>query len=216
VRAVRVLTRLLTADVPGIMEGARVVRDGGLVAYPTDTVYGLGCDPFDHQAVLRLVGAKGRSLGGLPVLVHTFERAREIGNLDEVSLLLAQRFWPGPLTLVVPARVPLPPQVTGPSNTVGLRIPNRMETLELVRLCGGAIVGTSANITGHSPPKSAGEVQRDLEGRINLVLDGGPATLGIESTVVRVDNGEVVILRERAVSKKEISDALVVGPVLER
>jgi L-threonylcarbamoyladenylate synthase len=213
---VRVLTRLLTADLSGIMEGVRVLRAGGLVAYPTDTVYGVGCDPFNEQAVVRLVSAKERSFGELPVLVHSIERASEIGNLDKTSLRLAQRFWPGPLTLVVPARVPLPPQVTGPCNTVGLRIPNRTETLELVKRCGGAIVGTSANITGHSPPKSAEEVQRDLEGRIDLVLDGGPATLRIESTVVRMDNGELMILREKAVSKREISEALVARPVLER
>ena len=210
------MTRLLAADLPGVMEGARVLRDGGLVAYPTDTVYGLGCDPLDHQAVIRLVNAKERSFGELPVLVHTIERAREIGNIDKTSLRLAQRFWPGPLTLVVPARVLLPPQLVGPSNTVGLRIPNRAETLELVKRCGGAIVGTSANITGHSPPQSAEDVWRDLEGRIDIVLDGGPTTLRIESTVVRVDNSEVTVLREKAISKKEISDALVAGPVLVR
>ena len=212
----RVLTRLLTADLSGIMEGALVLRSGGLVAYPTDTVYGVGCDPFNEQAVVRLVSAKERSFGELPVLVHNIERAREIGNLDRTSLLLAQRFWPGPLTLVVPARVLLPPQLAGTSSTVGLRIPNCTETLELVKRCGGAIVGTSANITGHSPPQSAEDVWRDLEGRIDIVLDGGPTTLRIESTVVRVDNSEVTVLREKAVSKKEISDALVAGPVLVR
>lgn len=209
------LTRLLEANLPGIVEGARVVRKGGLVAYPTDTVYGLGCDPFNHLAVLWLVRAKERKLGELPVLVDSLERAREIGNIDKTSLRLAQRFWPGPMTLVVPAKALLPPQVTGPSNTVGLRIPNRTETLELIKHCGGAIVGTSANVTGHAPPKSAEEVLRALKGRVDIVLDGGPATLGAESTVVRLDNGEVMILREKAVSRKEIFNALAVGPVLE-
>lgn len=209
------LTRLLEANLPGIVEGARVVRKGGLVAYPTDTVYGLGCDPFNHQAVLRLVRAKERKSGELPVLVDNLERGREIGNIDKTSLRLAQRFWPGPMTLVVPAKALLPPQVTGPSNTVGLRIPNRTETLELIKHCGGAIVGTSANVTGDAPSKSAEEVLRALKGRVDIVLDGGPATLGAESTVVRLDNGEVMILREKAVSRKEIFNALAVGPVLE-
>lgn len=186
---------------------------GGLVAYPTDTVYGLGCDPFNHQAVLRLINAKKRTQGGLPVLVDALEKADEIGSLDTTALRLARRFWPGPLTLVVPVRADLPPQVRGPSNTVGLRIPKHVQALELIRRCHGAIIGTSANITGHSPPTSARELLIELRGRVDIVLDGGPATLGAESTVARVDTGNITILREKAVPREDIFSSIAVGPM---
>lgn len=203
---------MLETDPTGIMEAARVLRAGGLVAYPTDTVYGLGCDPFNHQAVLRLISAKERTQGGLPILVDTLERAEEIGSLDRTALRLARRFWPGALTLVVPVRANLPPQVRGPSNTVGLRIPKHTQALEFIKKCHGAIIGTSANITGHSPPTFARELLKELEGRVDLVLDGGPATLGTESTVARVDRGNITILRERAVPREEIFSTIAAGP----
>lgn len=207
------LTRLLKADHSGIEQAAQAMKNGALVAYPTDTVYGLGCDPFNTETVQRLITSKARTGGGLPLLVGSVEKALEIARMDNASLRLAERFWPGPLTLVVPAEILLPSHVTGPSNTVGLRVPNRWETLQLIKQFGGAIVGTSANLSGRAAAKSAKEVLETLAGRIDIVLDGGEASLGVESTVVRVEHGEIDVLREKAISSKEIFDTLGIEPV---
>ena len=206
------MTRLLKVSDGALDEAAAVIRGGGLVAFPTDTVYGLGCDPFNADVVLRLFKAKERAGGVFPVLVDTLEKAQEIGSLDEVADRLARKYWPGPLTIVVPAKVILPPQVTGSTNTVGLRIPCRKDTLDLITGSGGALVGTSANIAGNPSSKSAEEVLRGLDGRIDLILDGGPATLGIESTIVKVDYGRITILREKAIPREEIFNTLTPNP----
>ena len=206
------MTRILKIDASTIREAAEIIRKGGVVAYPTDTVYGLGCDPFNHEAVDRLFKAKERAGGALPVLVESLEEAMEIGQFDENATRLARRHWPGPLTLVVPVKVRLPPQVTGSSDTVGLRVPHRKETLDLIEQSGGALVGTSANIAGNPSSKSAEEVLKELENRIDIVLDGGPATLGMESTIVKIDNGQVSILREKAIPREEIFNTLRLRP----
>ncbi len=190
-----------------IEQAAATIRAGGLVAYPTDTVYGIGCDPFNEQSVLRLVRAKAREEAALPVLVDTLERATELAIFDKSALRLAKTYWPGPLTIVAPARAIFPPEVTGHTDTVGLRIPGRMDTLELIHKAGGAIIGTSANTTGQPASKTADEVLTSLGDRLDIVLDGGPSTLGIESTIVRVDKGGVSILRESAITQEEIVEA---------
>ncbi len=187
-----------------IQEAAAIVRSGGLVAYPTDTVYGVGCDPFNLKALEMLAIAKKRVKGEMPILVDTIQRAREMARFSQSATRLAERFWPGPLTVVAKAKVTLPSLLTGSSGFVGLRIPRHTETLDLIEKCGGSLIGTSANLSGNRPPVSAQEVLRELQGRIDLVLDGGPSVLGVESTVVRVDNDEVSLLREGAISRKEI------------
>ncbi len=182
-----------------ISRAAALIMKGGLVAYPTDTVYGLGCDPLNERAVQRLVRAKKRQQGRLPLLVDTFGKAEEIGWFDEVARELARKFWPGPLTIVVPSRTRLPESITGATDTVGLRMPAREDTIDLIRACAGAIVGTSANISGNSSPISAADVMRQLGGRVDLILDGGTSGSGIESSVVRVEGGRVSILRSKAI-----------------
>lgn len=194
-----------------IREAAQLISHGGLVAYPTDTVYGLGCDPFNGEAVLRLFKAKQRVSGALPILVGGYDTAAKIGRFDDVSEALARRFWPGPLTIVVAALATLPSQVTGSSDTVGLRAPARRETLKLIRESGGALVGTSANLSGNQSPRTAQEVLRSLGNRIDLVLDGGPASLGVESTVVKVEAGHVSILREKAIAGDQVLASLKTG-----
>ncbi len=187
-----------------IREAAELISHGGLVAYPTDTVYGLGCDPFNDEAVLRLFKAKNRVGGTVPLLVDSYDTALRIGKFDKVAEALALRFWPGPLTIVVPAVTRLPLQVTSSTRTVGLRAPANQETLKLIRESGGALVGTSANVTGNPSPRTAREVVRDLGSRIDLVLDGGPTTLGVESSIVEVEAGHVSILREKAIGRDQI------------
>ena len=202
------MTRLIGTSVDDIREAARLVLEGGLIAYPTDTVYGLGCNPFDADAVDRLVKAKERIKGSLPILVSSFSEAERIGEINDMSAALARRFWPGPLTLVVQTRNDLPAKVTDNSQLVGLRIPNHEATMRLILESGGAIVGTSANISGQRSLSTAQEVLRELGGRIDLVLDGGHTILSRESTVVRIVGDEIVLLREAAISWDDILKAL--------
>lgn len=177
-----------------------MIMGGELVAYPTDTVYALGCDPFNSFAVQRLLHAKERSENNLPILVESFEKADSIGVFDNTARLLAEEFWPGPLTIVVDSKKDLP----GSGGTVGLRIPARRDTIGLIMQTGGAIVGTSANISGNPAARSASDVMKQLDGRIALVLDGGQSESALESTVVRVGLGRVSILREKAISAEKI------------
>src|SRR3989442_293519 len=204
------MTRLIGTSLNDIREAARLVHEGGLIAYPTDTVYGLCCDPFNSDAVDRLVKAKERVKGSLPILVSSLAEAERIGEINEVAAALASKFWPGPLTLVVQMRSNLPANVTGDSQLVGLRIPNHETARTLIQESGGAIVGTSANISGYRSLSTAQEVFRELGGRIDLVLDGGPTALARESTVVKVIGDEIKVLREAGISRDDILKALAV------
>jgi len=202
------MTRLVGTSVGEIKEAAKLVQAGRLIAYPTDTVYGLGCNPFDVDAVERLVKAKARVKGSLPILVSLLKEAQRLGEMSGVAAELANRFWPGPLTLVVRARSNFPVKVTGDSLLVGLRIPNHETARRLIQESGGALIGTSANISGHPPLRTAEDVVRDLEGRVDIVMDGGPSLLGRESTVVRILADEITVLREGAISRDDILKAL--------
>jgi L-threonylcarbamoyladenylate synthase len=204
------MTRLVGMSGGDIKEAANLLLAGRLIAYPTDTVYGLGCNPFDADAVERLVKSKERAKGSLPILVSSLKEAERLGEISGVAAELANRFWPGPLTIVVRARCNFPVQVTGISGSVGLRIPNHEATRRLIQESGGALIGTSANISGHPPPRTAQEVAREFDGRIDLVLDGGPSLLGRESTVVKIFGDEITVLRDGALPRDEILKALTV------
>ena len=204
------MTRLVGVSGDDIMEAARLVLAGRLIAYPTDTVYGLGCNPFDVDAVERLVVAKERVKGSLPILVSSLKEAERLGEMGGAAAELANRFWPGPLTLVVRARSNFPARVTSDSQFVGLRMPHHETARRLIQESGGALVGTSANISGRPAPRTAQEVVRELEGRVDLVLDGGPSLLGRESTVVRILEAEITVLRDGALPRDDILKALTV------
>jgi L-threonylcarbamoyladenylate synthase len=203
--------KLIHTDDRGLEKAARLVLTGGVIAYPTDTVYGLGCDPFDTQAVERLVKIKERSRGALPILVNSMTVARRLADFDRTSLTLAGKFWPGPLTLVVPSHEKLPTLVTEGSPFVGLRIPKHEIALGLIGFCEGRIVGTSANISGRSPVQSANEVIMELGELVDAILDGGPAPTGKESTVAKVLGSGVEVLREGAIPRNDILKALRTG-----
>ena len=198
------MTRIVRTRVEDIKEAAKLVLEGGLVAYPTDTVYGLGCNPFDADAIDRLVKAKERVKGSLPILVSSLQDAERLGEISGSAWRLVNRFWPGPLTLVVRPRMNFPSYVTGDKLLVGLRIPNHDTARRLIDECGGALIGTSANISGRPSLRTAEEVVRELGDRVDLVVDGGPAPLGRESTVVRVLGDESTVLREGAISRDDI------------
>jgi L-threonylcarbamoyladenylate synthase len=186
-------------SVEGMAEAAKLVRNGGLLVYPTDTVYGLGCDPFDEAAVTRLFEAKWRNTKPVPVLCDSLRSAEGLGSLSGAGLRLARRFWPGALTIVVPVKRKLPFLVDQGSGEVGLRVPALDACVRLIGLCGGLLTGTSANTSGCPPSRTATEAFEALGGRVDMVLDGGSLE-GRESTVVRVRRESIEVLRKGPVT----------------
>ena len=202
------LTQFLNITSDSIQKAATAIQSGGLVVYPTDTVYGLGCNPFDEKAVNTVATVKGRSKGNFPVLVDTLGRARELGDIGGDVETLALRYWPGPLTIVVPSQAKLPFQVTGLEKMVGLRIPGRGDTLDLISKAGGSLLGTSANISGNLSLRTAEDAFKVFEGKVDIVLNGGITSTRPESTVVKQTRSGVQVLREGAIRSKDLRKAL--------
>jgi len=190
--------RILKATLENIRVAAKVVKRGGLVVYPTETVYGLGCDPLNVSAVESLIRVKGGRDSPLPILAYSFGDVEKIAELSEGARKVGERFWPGPLTLVLPKKF-LPDVVTFGLMTVGVRMPNHKVALELVRLSGGLLVGTSANKSGIEPPCNATGAFEQLGGEVDVFLDGGVVEFGVSSTVVDLSCGVPGLLREGVV-----------------
>ena len=188
------LAEIVEMDRSSYRRAAKIVQEGGLVVYPTDTVYGLGCDPFNEAAVSRLFAAKGRSSKPVPVLCSSPEKASELVELGPRAMKLAAEFWPGALTIVAPLRKRLPIQLTQGSPKLGVRVPALDVCLELISSCGGFLTGTSANLSGRPSARTASEASDQLGRRVDLILDGGRLE-GKESTVVEVVGDRVTILR---------------------
>ncbi len=186
-----------------------LVRKGGVIIFPTDTVYGVGCDPMNETAVERVKQAKGRASKPFPILVDSLEKALELGEFEEKSLELAYRLWPGPLTIVVKAseKARESPAIFG-SEMIGLRIPASIQAIELIKRSGGALVGTSANLSGNPPPKSMDELEDPLIQSADLVIDGGRCPLGEPSTVIKVSGRIVEILREGALTIERVKSVV--------
>jgi L-threonylcarbamoyladenylate synthase len=200
-----------------IAEAAAVTRSGGLVAFPTETVYGLGADALNEAAVRRIFEVKGRPPDN-PIIVHVADRdsvyllASEVPRAAEE---LISRFWPGPLTLVL-KRTELVPAVTcGGLETVAVRMPAHPVALELIREAGVPIAAPSANVSGSPSPASAEHVLRDLGGKIEMVLDGGPAEIGVESTVIDMTVDPPELLRPGGLPLEEIEGVIGHVRVLE-
>ena len=202
---------VLKATKNNIMAAAKIVKRGGLVVYPTETVYGLGCNPLDAQAVKRVLDVKGDRNKPLPVLAASMEAGERVAFISQNGKKLAAKFWPGPLTMVFPKKSSLPDIVTFNHDSVGLRIPDNDVALQLISLCGGLLIGSSANITGEKPPRNVQEISENLKGIVDLVLDGGSAVQGMPSTVVDLTLDKLSILREGPISLKEILDDLAFG-----
>jgi L-threonylcarbamoyladenylate synthase len=180
-------TRLIAAGPGSAAEAARCLAGGGLVAFPTETVYGLGADAFRGDTVARLYAAKGRpSFNPLIVHVPDIASARAIAVFDEAAERLAAAFWPGPLTLVLPKRpgCGIAELATAGLDTVALRVPAHPVTRAILSAFGRPVVAPSANLSGHVSPTTAAHVMADLAGRIDLVVDGGATDVGLESTIV--------------------------------
>ncbi|MEM3733516.1 MAG: L-threonylcarbamoyladenylate synthase [Nitrososphaerales archaeon] len=193
-----------------IEEAAKIISDGGVVVYPTDTVYGLGCDPFNVKAVERVFLLKKRSDKPMPILVSGLEVAEKLVNLGGVGRMLASKFWPGALTIVSPLKkdVSLPEALTCGSKTLGVRVPRHSCALNLLNSVKGAMVGTSANRSGDAAPLTIEDAIKSLGFGADLYLDAGKATLGKESTVVEVCGEEVKFLREGAIRREAVLEAL--------
>ncbi|MCR2807439.1 L-threonylcarbamoyladenylate synthase [Paenibacillus soyae] len=195
----------------GIQQAAETLRRGGLVAFPTETVYGLGADARSSEAVAGIFGAKGRPSDN-PLIVHIADRS-QLGELVEPYPALAgelmERFWPGPLTIVLPAKPgALSPLVTANLPTVGVRMPDHPLALELLSRAGVPVAAPSANRSGRPSPTLAGHVLEDLGGRIDGVIDGGATGVGLESTVVELEgNGAIRILRPGGVTEEALKRA---------
>jgi L-threonylcarbamoyladenylate synthase len=192
---------ILTLDGPldAVFERCRdVVRARGVIAYPTDTFYGLGADPRDPEAVRRLFAIKGRE-AGQPILLLLHDRSEVAAWASAVTPSaerLMDRFWPGPLTLVFPAAPHVLPELTGGGGTIGLRVPGNELTRELLRHLGRALTGTSANRSGGRDPRTVEEVMREVGDRVDLILDGGGTTGDRPSTVVDVTVEPPRIIRQ--------------------
>ena len=184
---VELATRLLDANRDAIAAAARVLADGGLVAFPTETVYGLGADATNGAAVARLYSAKGRPRFN-PLIAHVADAraALRLARFSDEAKLLAGVFWPGPLTLVLPRQddCPVSELATAGLDSIAVRVPDHPIARDLLRAFGKPVVAPSANRSGHVSPTLAAHVQADLDGRIDLIIDGGPTSVGVESTIV--------------------------------
>jgi L-threonylcarbamoyladenylate synthase len=189
-----------------LAEAARVLRSGGLVAFPTETVYGLGANALDASAVARIFAAKGRPANN-PLIVHLADVSQiqlVAANWPESAACLAERFWPGPLTLVLPKRDTVPDQVTAKGPTVAVRVPAHPVAQALLRAAGLPIAAPSANRSTELSPTQAEHVLRGLEGRIEMLLDGGPTSGGIESTVLNLTTIPPRLLRPGPIRVAEL------------
>ena len=203
--------RVLPVDDPAaIDEGARTLRGGGLVAFPTETVYGLGADAFDARAVARVFEVKARPSFD-PLIVHLADGSeldRVVAADDPRARRLAARFWPGPLTLVLPRQPELPEIVTAGLDTVGVRVPAHAAARALIRAAGTPVAAPSANPFGYVSPTTASHVGELLGEAVDLILDGGPCVVGVESTIVSLASAVATILRPGGVSREELEEVL--------
>ncbi|MHA1379074.1 MAG: L-threonylcarbamoyladenylate synthase [Candidatus Helarchaeota archaeon] len=180
-----------------IETAANLIKEGKLVVYPTDTVYGLGTDPLNILAVRKLLEVKGRpEQKGLPVLASSLESVKRIANLSIQVEVIGKAYWPGPLTMIVPKSDTLPPIVTGGRKNVAIRIPQNPIALLLSELSDGLIIGTSANKSNQPSPKNAAEANKQIGKKIDLIIDGGPSKLGISSTIIDMTKKPPKIIRE--------------------
>jgi L-threonylcarbamoyladenylate synthase len=207
-------SRLIPADAQGISRASAILRRGGLVAFPTETVYGLGADATNDRAVAAIFAAKQRPRFN-PLIVHVadIEHAHRLVEFHAGAAALAERFWPGPLTLVLPRRANQHVSLLASAGleTIAIRVPSHAVAQALLKDCNLPIVAPSANPSGQVSPTTAIHVASDLADKVELILNGGPVTIGIESTVVGFEKGSPVLLRAGALSRARIES--VVGPL---
>ena len=208
-------TRILPPGPSAYLEAANILKSGGLVAFPTETVYGLGADALNREAVLSVFAAKGRPADN-PLIVHIHDRGQLSGlcRVPEEAIPLMDAFWPGPLTILFEKLPSVPPEVTAGLPTVAVRMPSHPVAAALLKACGLPVAAPSANTSGRPSPTSAAHVLEDMNGRIPLILDGGTCSVGLESTVLDMCHGRPTILRPGGVTREMLEDVLHCGVCL--
>jgi len=201
------VVKIFKADLEGLAEAAATIANGGIVCYPTDTLYGLGCDPLNTQAVRRTMDAKGARSKPMPILVKDLATAEKFAYVSDKARRLAQAFWPGPLTIILQAREVLPTSLIS-QGKVGIRSPKHQICLKLLGLCSGQLVGTSANLTGRPPATTAKEALNQLGDHVDLILDDGRVSLGVASTVIDLTKPRLKVLREGPLGREEMVNVL--------
>lgn len=204
-------TLFLDAKAPETPEiAAHIIRKGGLVAIPTETVYGLGANGLDEKAVLKIFEAKGRPQDN-PLILHVAEpeeMERFCHDIPASAYTLAEKFWPGPLTMVLPVRDIVPKRTTAGLATVAVRCPDNAVTRKIIALAGVPIAAPSANLSGKPSTTTAEHVRHDHDGKIDAIVDGGPCRVGVESTIVDLTGPAPQILREGGIPGQELLDFL--------
>lgn len=197
-----------------IKKAAAILRDGGIVAFPTETVYGLGANAQNDQAVQKIFKVKGRPrLNPLIVHIDSFEKLNQVANIHDNKQVLEnvaklKQFWPGPLSVVLPKNPSLSNLVTAGLDSVAVRIPNHQVALALLRECGFPVAAPSANISSHVSPTLASHVEDDLGDKIDFILDGGPCSVGLESTIISLLDTKPAILRTGGIPLEKLEQAL--------
>ncbi len=204
-------TLLLPPTKKSLVKATRILKNGGLVAFPTETVYGLGADAHNPEAISKVYKVKERPPSN-PLIVHVKDvgMASELAVFDDISYHLANRFWPGPLTLILPQKVSskIPDSVTANSGYIAIRVPTNPIILDLIELLGKPIVGPSANLSGKISPTSPSHVLADLDGKIEAIIDGSDCSMGLESTILMYEPPNLQILRLGIIPMEKISSEL--------
>jgi tRNA threonylcarbamoyl adenosine modification protein (Sua5/YciO/YrdC/YwlC family) len=204
-------TRMLAGDAPNALrEAVSTLSRGGLVVFPTDTVYGVGCDLRSPAALARLYAAKERPLDmAIPVLISSPDQVHQVArDLPAAMAALADRFWPGGLTIILPRRCDLPSILTAGGDTIAVRLPDHALARALIGAAGGALAVTSANRSGRPAPQTAAEALADLDGRVDLVLDGGTTREGVASSIVDLSVSPPRLLRRGALDVERLREVL--------
>ena len=204
-------TLFLPANAPKTAEtAANIIKNGGLVAIPTETVYGLGANGLDENAVIKIFEAKGRPQDN-PLILHISgpEQIEQFAHhIPQSAYDLAEKFWPGPLTIILPAKELIPKRTTGGLDTVGLRCPDCDITREIIRLAGVPVAAPSANISGKPSTTTAEHVRHDHDGRIDCIVDGGSCRVGVESTIVDLTERRPRLLRPGGIGPEQLMEVL--------
>lgn len=195
------------ADQASLERAAEIIRGGGLVAFPTETVYGLGGNALDGTAAKKIYAAKGRPSDN-PLIVHLADasEAEKYAHVTPTFKKLAEAFMPGPITVILEKKPIIPDEVTGGLSSVALRVPSNPTAHRLLEVCGVPIAAPSANLSGKPSPTSFAHIETDLSGRVDMLIDGGECAIGLESTIVKEQDGVLVVLRPGAVTYEMLCD----------
>ncbi len=202
-------TALTKEQDEALRRAGSILQNGGLVAFPTETVYGLGGDAFNSDSSRKIYAAKGRPSDN-PLIVHIYrlEDLKKVAEVNEEALRVAEAFWPGPLTMILPKRDELPLQTTGGLHTVAVRMPSHPIAQKLIEYAGGFVAAPSANISGRPSPTLAKYVAEDMDGRIEMIIDGGEVGIGLESTIVDLTVSPPQILRPGYITEQMLGEVL--------